>query len=146
MNASKPDPFENRLASQPLRRPPPEWRNEILAAAMRSQSAFDQLPTSGIQRGFFARLSEFLWPSPVAWGGLAATWLALLAFSATTPAGTMSTAKAPPVSAEQLRYAFRDQNQLLKELIGPQETTEPARRPAPATKPRSELKASYGRA
>jgi hypothetical protein len=146
MSASKLDPFEARLAGQPLRTPPPEWRGEILAAAMGSQAASDRLQAGSAQRGFFTRISDFLWPSPVAWGGLAAIWLALLAFNATPAAKTPATAKASSLSAEQLQYAFRDQNQLLKELIGPPETPEPKRRPPPATKPRTEIRASYGRA
>ena len=181
MSAPNLDPFEARLAGQPLRMPPPEWRSEILAAANRakpgaSESAaitagLGSIPTTltpalshsrgrgrsplharsgslaqGALASLDARLCSVLWPSPVAWGGLAAVWLALLAFNAATPAQTAANAKAPPVSAEQLQYAFRDQNQLLKELIGPPETTEPKRRPPPATKPRTEIRASYGRA
>jgi len=146
MKASNPDPFETRLASQPLRQPPPEWRSEILATATRAQSSAARSPARGDQRGFFAKLSKILWPSPVAWGGLAAIWLALLALNATSSANSQVTAKASSPSPEQLQYAFRDQNQLLKELIGPSESPEPKRRTPPATKPRTELQALYGSA
>jgi hypothetical protein len=165
MSVAKLDPFEARLAGQPLRTPPPEWRHEIRAAANRAKPGADEsaalaaglvfIPTTltpvisharGALASLYARLYSVLWPSPVAWGGLAAVWLALLAFNTTPSAETLATAKASPVSAEQLEYAFRDQNQLLRELIGPPETAEPKRRPAPATKPRTELRTFYGRA
>lgn len=142
MSAPKLDPFEARLARQPLRRPPPEWRGEILAVASRARPRARESAAMGALSSLYSRLSSVLWPSPVAWGGLAAIWLVLLTFHATSPAEIPATAKVSSTSVEQLRYAFRDQSQLLKELIGPSETAEPKRRSPPSTKPRTELRAS----
>jgi len=60
------DQFEELLKSQPLRHVPPEWRAEILASA--------PAPCSADWRGW-------LWPSPYAWGALAAVWLVIVGLS-----------------------------------------------------------------
>lgn len=56
--------------------PPANWRAEILARCERSIPAPPEEPRSS--------WSDWLWPSPLAWGALAAIWLALAAFHTTT--------------------------------------------------------------
>ena len=70
----KPDLFEERLRTQPLKPLPPVWREEILGAA-RGSAQEDQRGL--LERGGLERLCEWFWPHPVAWAGLAACWVAV---------------------------------------------------------------------
>jgi hypothetical protein len=68
------DDLEKRLQRQSLREIPGEWRAQILAAARargRTTGAGDSIPA---WRLIFARI-------PVAWGALAAVWIALIAIN-----------------------------------------------------------------
>ena len=56
--------FERKLAAQPFREPPADLRRAVLAAC-------EPAPRAGWR--------EWLWPSPAAWGALAALWLAFFA-------------------------------------------------------------------
>jgi len=71
------DPLEERLRRLEWRPLPESWREEILVAA-----EDDRRPAAG-RAGLLQRvkplLNELLWPSPRAWAGLAAVWVALLA-------------------------------------------------------------------
>jgi len=59
-------------------KPPAAWRAEILSECERSIPA----PLNETQ----ASWRDWLWPSPLAWGALAAVWIALAAFhTATSP-------------------------------------------------------------
>ena len=60
--------FEKRLHGIELRRLPAEWREEILSACDRPS------PERQAERPW----REWLWPSPWAWGALAAVWLVVL--------------------------------------------------------------------
>ena len=62
------NPFEQKLSRQPLRPPPPAWRAEILGAA-------EKIVTPAAWRAWF-------WPSPAAWGALAAVWIVAFIFGA----------------------------------------------------------------
>ena len=69
-----PDDLERRLEGQPFRRLPPEWREEIVAAARaaaRSRSATLEFRAPPWWHRVF-------WPNPVAWAGVAAAWMAIL--------------------------------------------------------------------
>ncbi len=68
------DDFEKRLQRQDLRQIPAGWRNEILAAATPSKTKSVHTDSLPAWRLFFARF-------PVAWGALAAVWLALIAIN-----------------------------------------------------------------
>lgn len=57
--------FENDLKRQPLRRVPAAWRAQVLRAAeMQAPPRWSWM--------------ELLWPSPKAWGGLAAAWVLII--------------------------------------------------------------------
>jgi len=95
--------FEQRLQSQPLRPVPPEWRGDILSAARAA------VPHPGPAAGAPIRrlLSEWLWPHPVAWAGLAASW-ALVAVLNTAAGGPVLAAFRPtPLSASALAVEVR---------------------------------------
>jgi len=70
--------LENKLARQPIRKLPPEWRAEIL------QAATAQLPSQQESRMAMAyrQLSSLLWPRPIAGTGLAAVWVAIFFLNA----------------------------------------------------------------
>jgi hypothetical protein len=87
---------------------------------------------------FFFRIASFLWPSPAAWAGLATVWIVIVGVNLASVQKPSTMAKATSAPAAQLRMAFREQGQLLKELIGPVEIAGPKRLPPPATKPRTE--------
>jgi hypothetical protein len=80
------DDFEQTLKRQPLRPLPAAWRTEVLAAA---RAAADPTPSAAAARRrsespLAARLRSWLWPHPVAWGGVAAAWLLILALAYST--------------------------------------------------------------
>jgi hypothetical protein len=136
----KPDPFETRLQSQPLRSIPPEWREEILSAA-ESASAEHIRPVRVRTRftDLRARVAGMLWPSPVAWAGLTAVWLFTLSFKLATPATPRPLARVTePPAAVQFYKTLRDQNQILTELISGPEPVLPARTTQFMPRPRSE--------
>jgi hypothetical protein len=127
----KTDDFEQQLHRQPLRQVPAEWRNEILTAARTAQyqspaAAIGERSPSGGAWWPLIRdwLSSSLWPSPVAWGGLAAIWLLLLA------ANHSPSPKTPAVAGNQARpdteviTTWQEQERLLSELVQPSEIVE----------------------
>ena len=65
--------FENELRKQPLRQAPSHWRVEILAVA---QIAKPHTLKRELQPWWCA----LLWPSPKAWGSLAAAWVLMVGF------------------------------------------------------------------
>jgi hypothetical protein len=129
----KPDEFEQQLQRQPLRSPPEEWRREILEAA----NAAARARTPAFSPPGEPWWREWLWPSPRAWGGLAAAWVIILALNTArlaTPAGVASVS--PPPSREMI-MALSAQRRDLAELLGDAQETSPATKPAPP-RPRSE--------
>lgn len=74
------DAFESRLQRTPLQQPPGEWREEILAHAsgvaadVNRRTSPTRQPASAAR--WKVRLRELFWPHPVAWGVMAALWMA----------------------------------------------------------------------
>lgn len=60
--------LERKLRNLPFRAPPLSLRRDILAAAERGARS--------------SKWREWLWPSPLAWGGLAAIWIFLICVNA----------------------------------------------------------------
>jgi len=153
------DDFEQRLQRQPLRQIPPEWRAEILSKAhhalaapksgeggsrithslRRSQTKADHISAWRILVSTFnSQPSTLLWPSPKAWAGLAAIWLLLIVVNASTNDKSIAVARALPRPAPERLMAWREQERLLTELLGPREMPV-AEKPKPAaSSPRSE--------
>ena len=85
---------------------------------------------------------QWLWPSPLAWMGLAAIWVLLLIVQLTPPARQRRIALAPPPAAlpvEQERSILEQRRELARLLDLPVQPA-PVRGPAPAG-PRSDLSA-----
>jgi hypothetical protein len=105
----KPDDFEKRLQREPLRKIPPGWREEILRTATPVRR------TSPDARHSW--LTTLLWPNPKAWAGLAAVWVMIFAlqFSARENSRTVAMASAPQPATVA---SWKDQQQILVELMG----------------------------
>ncbi len=74
------DEFEKRLKKQTFRAIPSEWRKEILKAVTIGEST----EIGGLRtKPSFWR--QWLWPSPIAWGGVAAAWIVIIALNMATP-------------------------------------------------------------
>lgn len=86
------DKFEQHLQRQPLRAAPDAWRGPILAAARTPRRTEAQQAASTARMNL---LREWLWPHPVAWGGLAACWFAIvtLHFAAAPTAAEIAQAR-----------------------------------------------------
>lgn len=116
------DDFEQELKRQPFRSVPPQWKEQILSGTERTPD------TRPDRRSW---LQELLWPSPMAWGALAAVWVAIVGINVAIRddedgQGAMQTDYA------QLRLAVEQKRTLQAEL------EEPVVPPKPeAIKPRS---------
>ena len=97
------DQFEQRLQRQSLRQIPAAWREEILSATSQAQSAGRSPSGYSFLSVLHQRLSSLLWPHPVAWGGLAAVWVLIVAlnFSSRDQAPTIAD-KTSPTSPEMI--------------------------------------------
>jgi hypothetical protein len=122
----KPDDFEQKLSRQPLRPVPPEWRAEILRAA-RPQAAAPVRPR------LCDYLALLLWPSPRAWGALAAAWVVIVAANLAMNSGGPGRAASP---APMAGVSWRQQQRLMAELLNGAEVPERAKEPK--VSPRSE--------
>jgi hypothetical protein len=128
--------FEKLLEGQPLRQIPAEWRKEILSAADETQAVHRRQSIS--IRSLPSLLRSLLWPHPVAWGGLAAVWLLILAanFSMRDEAPAVARKTLPP--SPEAVAELKQQKQLLAELMGTSDTPAADRPKIFVPKPRSE--------
>jgi len=96
--------FENELKKQPLRRVPEHWRAQILReAGSRGRSPSRTAPW----------WTALLWPSPKAWGTLAAAWAMMIMFSIATRERSVSE-EVP--QATQIRMAVEEKRRLQAEI------------------------------
>ncbi len=137
MNANEPEPdaLERRLAGLPLRPVPPEWRAPILAAAR--MAAKRRSPTE--EPAALPWWRAWLWPSPVAWGGVAAAWAVILFLNEAGQWQPLTASPVASVPSPGLGLAFIEHRRQLNELL---ETPAPGPEPAPAparSRPRGAL-------
>ncbi len=133
------DDFEQRLQHQPLRQIPPEWRADILSKAHHASRITHHVSAwRVIISTLTSQLSTLLWPSPKAWASLAAIWLLLLIVNPSTTDKSISVAGALSRPAPERLLAWREQERLLTELLGPREMPAAEKLKPAASSPRSE--------
>jgi hypothetical protein len=120
-NRAGADDLERRLSDQPLKRIPPAWRNEILAAAQEASAPRTALHASRFT--FHALWQRLVWPHPKAWAALATVWAVIFLLNYSSHEATplaKSQPQAPPTL--EARALLAQQRLLLAEL-----TEQPAR-------------------
>ena len=95
--------FENELKKQPLRAVPEHWRAQIL------NTARNAMP--GVKPAW--SWWDLFWPSPKAWGALAAAWAVLFCFNMVTREQGTSTERP---EAAQIRMAVEQRRELQAEI------------------------------
>ena len=127
------DAFEKRLRGATPRQIPASWRNEILGALPEVRRT-DLVPEPGI----VDFLRAMLWPHPKAWAGLCAAWLLILglSFASHEPTDT-EVARRLDRPSPQMRELLKEQEQLLAELSGARDSSEPRRSESVVPKPQS---------
>ena len=129
-NTDPMDEFEQRLSNQTLRSLPEGWRNQILRDAEAARIHEAQRPW---RRGLGEFLRELLWPSPLAWAGLAAAWFVILLLNqATTQQARQSMAKVPLLEPRMVAVLWKQQQQIQNLLDPDSASNEPAKSPKPA--------------
>jgi hypothetical protein len=138
------EPFEQRLAQQPLKQIPGGWRAEILRASHLAAGQKNRLAgaTSLAEENWLStlnqKLSTLLWPHPKAWAGLAAVWVFILFLNFSTRDQTPVTAqKVSPPSPEGVAE-LKKQRRLFAELIGTPPSQDADRPKNFVPRPRSE--------
>jgi hypothetical protein len=129
MNTNKPNPdsLESRLSRQPIRAVPAAWRKDILAEAgleLRPRATSRELRAPAGWR-------QWLWPNPLAWGGVAAAWITILALQVGGRWEPVSAGAITPRHDAGLRVALIEHRRQLNELLGTP-AVPPAPVPAPA--------------
>ena len=82
---------------------------------------------------------ELIWPCRRTWAGLAAAWLAILAFDLSQSERSQFAAAKTVTPPGEMHLAFQEQRRVLEELIGPVRSASPAEpRRRPTNQPRSE--------
>jgi hypothetical protein len=82
---------------------------------------------------------ELIWPSRRIWTGLAAIWILIFIFNFSQRDPSELLARKTPTPTPEMILAFRQQERLLAELIGPNETRSAEPTPKPfLPQPRSE--------
>jgi len=113
------DEFEEFLRKQPLRPAPEAWRAEILAAARAGAVQNEQAVTPWWK--------ALLWPSPLAWAGVACAWVLIagMNIAARTGAPEIDASLPSPPSADafalmvQERAALEEVSQVQQEPAAP---------------------------
>jgi hypothetical protein len=122
------DDFQHFLKRQPMRRIPPHWRAEILASAEPAPAS----KTSGETPWWLS----WLWPSPVAWAGVACAWLLAVGLNNASRPSVSEIATLSSISPREIAEALVWQQRVITELFRPEDhreiSLEPMRRqPSP---------------
>ncbi len=124
------DDFESQLRRQPIRPLPAAWKAEILAAARRAGD-----PPAVRRSSLGAVLRDWLWPHPVAWGGLAAAWVLIFGLNLAANGDAPLVAWPATGSFASFGNYWQTQQRLVSELLESPEA-EPALPPRRVPAPR----------
>jgi hypothetical protein len=128
--------FEKRMQSQSFREIPGQWRGEIMAEAAKWQSRPGSAPA---RHPTLRLLSDWLWPHPKAWAGLAAIWIVILAMNLADSDGRRQMANVNPPPSRAMLEALKEQQQMLARIFAPPAPVE-AEPPKPSRPSRSEIR------
>jgi hypothetical protein len=133
--------FEKKLARQPMRAVPGEWRARVLREAVAAVCDRRGLAQSERRSQTAATVwwRELLWPRPTAWAGLAAAWVIIAVFHAATPAAPV-VAWQMTAPQETIRHFAEQRRELAALLSSSSEIAAPQQPKLPG--PRSQLVAS----
>jgi hypothetical protein len=117
-------------------------RHEVVEVAAdvnrRKQSVRELTFAATLANAIRLSFLELIWPYRRTWAGLAAVWMALLIFNVSQrDKAELAARKLPPPSPEAI-LAWRQQEKLLAELIGPSAPGDAERRKIFLPKPRTE--------
>ncbi len=112
------DNFERKLSQRNLRQAPAEWREEILRAANRAAECDSGRARQPWLALLTQRFTSLLWPSPKAWGALAALWIVALGINLSLREPERTVARAANVPSPEAMAQLEQQRRLLVELIG----------------------------
>lgn len=138
----KMDDFEQKLARQEIRPIPEEWRGAILGKV--SKEAEPISTVTGLPEPWWRNL---LWPSPRAWSGLAAAWVAIFILNAGTGESPKKSALKEAralASSPDWSMAMAEQKLLKAELLGLADSAKPEKKEVP--QPRSDVRTNRFRA
>jgi len=122
------DDFEQFLKSQPMRCVPPEWRGDILAQAA---DASGGKPAAVVLPWWQA----WLWPSPYAWGALAAAWIIIIGLNMASAQSSPNRANGKAVPSRQEFITMLDERRRLMEKIYSELNPPPVPSPSQAKLP-----------
>ena len=132
----KPDEFEQSLQRQPVRQIPPEWREQILDAAVPEAKMDSPRPSPLVPRPS-VWWRELLWPCPQVWAGLAAAWVFIVLMNFQSGEQSARALAKESVPSKELLLALREQRRALERSIEfDEQASEPPKRFVP--RPRSE--------
>ena len=138
----KPDDFEKRLQSQPMRQIPTEWRKEILQGANQPAPLARRSDAKAARPSLLStlnhQLSTLLWPNPKEWAGLAAVWIAIFALQSASHSGPRMVASVPAPQPSLFWNRLKDEQQTLVELIGNTQSVDADQPRSNSPKPHSE--------
>ncbi len=97
-------------------------RAEDLAACARSagETGRQSTPAFDLMTAVVRIWQEALWPWRRAWLGMAAIWVAILAFGLAARDTSSTTSASPPRPDPEVLAVLREQKQLLAQLLGPE--------------------------
>jgi hypothetical protein len=125
------DDFEQFLKSQPLRDIPTEWREELLATAAVTAH---ETPTPSAASPWWR---AWLWPSPYAWGALAAAWLVIFGLNFAAQTGNNRAGPRDPALSDEQIYALLAERRQLEKFYSQMYTSPTPPAPPPIKFPTS---------
>lgn len=136
------DVFEEHLRRQPWRPLPKAWRKEIITGALtppRSAARSRTAPPRWLEV-----MDYLLWPSPRAWAGVAALWLAALAGNLVQHGAASAPGPSESLAITRQHETLPQRQRILAEWLNSIESAPPPPSQAPMP-PRGDVRAATNR-